>query len=45
MFLVPLPSFLGSQSRRWREKHAGIKVSDKYGAIDVKGKLREGSKA
>ena len=44
MFLCPTPnpSFLGSQSRRWKERHAEIKVSDKNGAIDVKGKLREG---
>lgn len=44
MFLLP-PGFLGSQSRRWRERHAGVKVSDKYGAIKVKDKLREESKA
>ena len=47
IFLYPTPtsSFLGSQSRRWRERHAEIKVSDENGAIDVKGKLREGSNA
>lgn len=39
------PSFLGSQSRRWRERHAGIKLSDRYVATEVKGKLRKGSKA
>lgn len=47
MFLYPTPnpSILGSQSRRWKERHAEIKVSDKNGATDVKGKLREESKA
>lgn len=39
------PSFLGSQSRGWSERHAGIKFSDRYVATEVKGKLREGSKA
>ena len=47
IFLYPTPtsSFLGSQSRRWTERHAEIKDSDKNGAIDIKGKLREGSNA
>lgn len=46
-FLSPLPSFPGSQSRRGGggERHAGIKVSGRYGATEVKGKLRKGSKA
>ena len=45
LYPTPNPSFLGSQSRRWKERHAEIKVSDKNGATDVKGKLREESKA
>lgn len=39
--LSPSPSFLGSQSRMWREMHAEVKVSYRYRATEVKGKLRE----